>query len=199
MKHTSNIYKPSSLFITGLIMSFIAFLPLLGSRGEPSFITLVCGSLMLLGLFFMGWGIVLFFTNRVVVGQPDIQLSKDILQVGETFTLDFQHTFRNNVIVDSISILFLYRETASYGSGTDRETVIHERVHQNFSMTGGDFRRGHTVSKHFNWQIPSDTMHTLKVKDNFIQWFIYVEIVIPRLPDFIEEREIIVVPKMTTG
>ena len=187
--------QPVTLMVFGFIFSCIAFgITAVFLSGGDSGIPLLIGGIMgTVGLLIIGWGAAIYYT-RARMGVPDIILSKERLQVGESFTLNFHHTFKNNITVERINIRLIFRETATYQQGTDTKTVTHEETYEEFDMPGGDFRAGHMVANVFDMQIPSDGMHTLKVKRNYIQWFVRVEAVIPRLPDFVEEQEIMVLP-----
>ena len=178
--------------------AFILF-TFLGGRGGATIIPFIFfGIFALFIIFFAGWRLAIFYTRRRM-GVPDIVLSKETLQVGEAFTLNFHHTFNNNITVERITVQLIYKETATYQQGTDTRTVTHEEVYEAFELPGGDFRAGHMISDVFNMQIPADGMHTFKVRRNLIQWFVRVEAVIPKLTDFVEERELSVVPQLAAS
>jgi hypothetical protein len=44
--------------------------------------------------------------------------------------------------------------------------------------------------------IPADGMHSLDVRRNKLKWIVKIQMKIPRLPDFIEEYELTVLPEM---
>lgn len=201
MKTVQGKSRPLFLVIFGIVFSCIpiAMLAIFAADGEFSFFPIIIlGFMGMVGIFVVAWGVAIYYT-RSRMGVPDILLSKETLQVGEAFTLNFHHTFKNNMTIENIVICLLFRETATYQQGTDTRTVTHEEVFEEFAMPGGNFRAGHLISNVFNMKIPADGMHTLKVRRNQIQWFIRVEAMIPRLPDFVEEKEIIVLPQLAAS
>ena len=182
-----------------LLCNIFIFTTFLRSEGGDSFIPFIFMGIF--GLFivaFIAWRLAVSYTRRRM-GTPDITLSKESVQVGEAFTVNFHHTFNNNITIENISIQLIYKETATYQQGTDTRTVTHEEVYESFEMPGGDFRAGHMISDVFKMQIPADGMHTLKVRRNHIQWFVRIEAVIPKLIDFVEERELMVVPELAAA
>lgn len=197
-KRISPRTQPITQIAGGFIFSFISFAIMavfLISGDDALFAILVTGCMGVVGLFIIFSGAAMYYT-RSKMGVPDIVLSKESLMVGEAFTLNFHHTFKNNITVEGINIRLLFRETATYKQGTDTRTVTHEETFEDFELPGGDFRAGQMLANVYEMQIPVDGMHTMKVKRNQLQWFIRIEAVIPRLADFVEEREIIVLPQL---
>ena len=153
------------------------------------------GGFWLIGLLLLVWGLVKFFTRKTI-GVPDLILSKEPLQLGDRFTLNYRHQFPQKITIEHFTIRLIFRETATSGSGTSEETAVHEKIIADYQISGGDFRAGHPISESYNMQIPVDAMHTFQVFRNRIQWIIRVEANIPNLPNFIEEKEIVVLPKV---
>ena len=182
-----------------LLCNLLIFTIFLRSEGSGSFMPFIF--LGIFGLFIVllvVWRLAIAYTRRRM-GVPDITISKESLQVGEAFTVNFHHTFNNDITVENITIQLIYKETATYKQGTDTRTVTHEEIYESFDLPGGHYRAGHMVSDVFDMQIPADGMHTLKVRRNQIQWFVRVEAVIPKMVDFVEERELLVVPELATN
>ncbi len=201
MKKTTSTQLTSSLIlglflICGALFSISIYF---FSSGDAPVVPLIVGGIIgTIGLYMLvKAGLISYSRSRM--GVPDIILSKERIAVGEEFTCNFHHTFQNNITIENIIIRFIYKETATYQQGTDTRTVIHEEIEQEFEMPGGDFRPGHMISDVFTLQVPPDGMHTLKVRRNQIQWFIRVEAVIPRLSDFVEEIEVIVLPELAVS
>jgi hypothetical protein len=48
-------------------------------------------------------------------------------------------------------------------------------------------------------QIPPDGMHSLAVRRNTLEWVVRLRATIPRLPDFIEEIQLNVLPELAVG
>ncbi len=166
------------------------------SEGSGSFIPFIFfGIFGVVIIAFVVWRLAISYSRRRM-GVPDITFSKESLQVGEKFTVNFHHTFNSDITVENIIIQLIYKETATYQQGTDTRTVTHKEVYESFAFPGGNYRAGHIISDVFNMQIPADGMHTFKVRRNQIQWFVRIEAIIPKLADFVEERELLVVPQL---
>ena len=130
------------------------------------------------------------------LGKPDILISKDELRVGESFSVQFAHTFANDITLEELKVQLVYRETATYQQGTNTRTVTYEDVIEEYELPAGDYRAGHMVAENYTMRIPPDGMHTLRVRRNQIQWFVRVKAGIPKLPDFVETFELTVIPEL---
>ncbi len=131
------------------------------------------------------------------LGKPDILISKNELQVGESFEVQFAHTFANDITLEELRIQLVYRETATYQQGTNTRTVTYEDIIEEYEMPAGNYRAGHMVSDNYDMRIPPDGMHTLRVRRNQIQWFVRVKAGIPKLPDYVETFELTVIPELS--
>lgn len=156
------------------------------------------GVFVLIGVAMLAWGGMSYYT-RFRVGKPEITISEQMLRVGETFTVDIFHSFKSNIQVENIRLQLLFRETATYQQGTDTRTVTHNHVIADFEEPGGHYQSGHLFQQSYSLQIPPDSMHTLKVRRNKLEWFVRFSMKVPRLPDFNEEYELEVVPVMIKG
>ncbi|HIP71848.1 MAG TPA: hypothetical protein EYH05_10695 [Anaerolineae bacterium] len=130
------------------------------------------------------------------LGKPDILIAKDELQVGESFSVQFAHTFANDITLEELKIQLVYRETATYQQGTNTRTVVYEDVVEEYELPAGNYRAGHMVADNYTMRIPPDGMHTLQVRRNQIQWFVRVKAGIPKLPDYVETFELTVIPEL---
>ncbi len=151
------------------------------------------------GVFVLvGVGIMLFaglsYYTRFRIGKPEITISTQMLRVGEPFTVSYFHNFSHAVNIEGIRVELVFRETATYQRGTDTQTVIHNHMIAEFEEPGGHFQSGHLIQKNYDLQIPSDGMHTLKVRRNKLEWFVRFVMKVPKLPDFTEQFELEVVP-----
>lgn len=155
---------------------------------------LIMGSIfVLLGLAGLGYAGMIFYTRRRV-GKPDLLISNTTLQIGEPFTIGYSHSFASTVEVTEIALRLVFKETATYQQGTDTRTVTHEHVVAEFVEPGHSFLPGQMINQSYEVQIPPDGMHTLKVRRNQLEWFVRFQMIIPRLPDFVEQRELTVLP-----
>ena len=153
------------------------------------------------GVFVLiGVGLLIFAGLRIYtrfrLGKPIITFSQPILRVGDSFTMTYEHTLRQNVDIQAFTVELLFREIATYQQGTDTRTVTHNHVIDTFEKPGGQYHKGHIWHENFEMTIPADGMHTLDVRRNKLKWIVKVQINIPRLPNFVEEYELIVQPEM---
>lgn len=188
--------KPGCLLLFGLFwIAFSAVFVVIGIGDEDTTFIIFGAVFVLIGLGLLLFGALSYYT-RLRIGQPEITISEQMLRVGESFTVDLFHSFKSSVQVDDIRLELIFRETATYQQGTDTRTVTHNHVIAEFEEPGGHFQSGHLMQKNYNLQIPRDSMHTLKVRRNKLEWFVRFSMKVPRLPDFSEEYELEVVPVM---
>ena len=187
---------PGCLVLFGLFwMAFSAIFVVMGINDEDTN-SIVFGSVfVLIGLGIFLFGALSYYT-RFRIGKPEITISEQMLRVGDSFTVNLFHNFKSGIQVDNIRLELVFRETATYQQGTDTRTVTHNHVIAEFEETGGPIQAGHMLQKSYNLQIPRDSMHTLKVRRNKLEWFVRFSMKVPRLPDFSEEYELEVVPVM---
>lgn len=150
---------------------------------------------VLVGLVILVLGLLGYYT-RMRVGKPEILLSSSTLRVGESFTVSFVHSFARSITVDNISLQLIFRETATYQQGTDTRTVTHDHIIDERQEPGGVFQSGSLINQTYEFQIPADGMHNVDVRRNKLQWYLIMKMGVPRLPDFIEQRELEVIPEM---
>ncbi len=165
----------------------------LGDGGIP----FVAFSLLFIavGLGITGYALMLFWT-RFKVGKPTYHISHNTLRVGESFTFQFSHRFPRQVQIQQIRTSLIFRERATYQQGTDTRTVTQDHVIANRVESGGNFQAGQLVGQSYEFTIPRDAMHTVKVRRNELTWLAKFEAEIPGLPNFVEEFELNVLPEM---
>jgi hypothetical protein len=189
-------HLPAFLLFFGLFwMAFSAVFVLVGIGNDDTSFIIIGAVFVLIGLAIFSFGALSYYT-RLRIGKPEITISEQMLRVGESFTVNFFHSFKSGVQVESIRLELVFRETATYQQGTDTRTVTHNHIIAEFEEPGGHFRAGHLIQRHYDLQIPPDSMHTLKVRRNKLEWFVRFSMKVPRLPDFTEEYELEVVPVM---
>jgi hypothetical protein len=183
------------LFVGGIFAccGLVSMLPALASRQWVG--VLVGGVFFLVGMGFLGYAATAYY-GRVRIGSPQLTISNTNLRVGETFNVNLLHTFQRDVQLEKILIQLLFRETATYQQGTDTRTVTHNDIIENYELPGGQYQAGQMIQQAYTMQIPPDGMHTVKVRRNQLQWFVRLEAGIPKLPDYVEEYELAVLPEM---
>lgn len=172
------------------------FLPA-AANGEW-FGAIFAGIFMLIGLAVIGYAATVYY-SRARVGKPEVIISNMSPRVGETFTVNFMHTFKRDVAIGKIEVELMFRETATYQQGTDTRTVTHNELIDLRELPGGEYRAGQMVQDSYTMQIPPDGMHTLKVRRNQLQWFVIVTATIANLPDYVDEYELTVLPEFAAG
>ncbi len=175
------------------LCSLTSFVPGLLSQ-EPLAILFGC-LFMVPGLLMLGYASSVYY-SRARLGRPEVLISNTTLCVGETFSLTLMHTFKRDVQLDKIQVQLVFRETATYQQGTDTRTVTHNEVVEHYELPGGHYRAGHSLQEAYTMQIPADGMHTLNVRRNQLQWFVRVEAAVPKLPDYVDEYELTVLPEL---
>jgi len=184
------------LLLFGLLWTgFSALFVIVGLGNEDNSFAIIGSIFMLIGIGLMAFGAITYYT-RFRIGKPEITISEQMLRVGQPFTVTFFHSFKSGVQIDGIRLELVFRETATYQQGTDTKTVTHNHIVAEFEEPGGHFQAGHLIQKNYNLQIPRDSMHTLKVRRNKLEWFVRFVMKVPRLPDFVEEFELDVVSAM---
>jgi len=193
---SSSFTRPGCLIgfaLLWLAISFPIFIVAVSS-GETAGI-LIGGLFVLIGVAFMGYALLNLYT-RTRIGKPEIVLSNTTLRVGEKFTMSYLHTFKRAVTIGEIRVQLIFRETATYQQGTDTRTVTHDHMIDERTEPGRSFQAGNLINQTYEFQIPVDGMHNLDVRRNKLQWILIMKMSVPRLPDFVEQIDLTVVPEL---
>ncbi len=187
------------LAIFGLLWSCCSLFAIVPAVLSGEMMGVLFAAIFLLpGLFILGYAATIYY-SRARIGKPDITVSNSTLRVGEQFTVQLLHTFKSNVQIDRLEVQLVFKETATYQQGTDTRTVAHEDIYENYELPAGQYQSGQYIQETYTMQIPSDAMHTLKVRRNQLQWFVRVRASIPKLPDYVDEYELSVLPEMVAA
>jgi hypothetical protein len=130
------------------------------------------------------------------VGKPEVILSQTTAVLGDKITVNLSHTFNQSVNVETLTAKLIFKETATYQQGTNTRTVHHDHLIQEYERMGSQFQSGSFYNDQFEFEIPRDGMHTLDVKRNRLRWLVQIEMDIPRMANFTQEFEIIVLPQV---
>ena len=128
------------------------------------------------------------------IGEPEVTLPT-ALRVGEEFTVGLKQTARREVVIENLSIRFLFRESATYRRGTDTYTDTHEEVIQEITCAGKRCAPGDVLTERHTLRVPPDGMHTFVAPNNKLRWLVQLHIALPGWPDFREEYEVTVLPE----
>lgn len=163
---------------------------------EPNLFGVLFISLfVIIGIILMIYAGMSYYT-RFKIGKPVFNISHTEARLGDEITFSFNHTFPRNVNINWMKTHFILRETATYQRGTDTVTLTENNIIDEQEEPGFNFQNGQILSKAYTFTIPEDSMHTLKVRNNALQWFIKFEADISSLPNFVEEFEILVLPEV---
>lgn len=164
-------------------------------NGEWAFIG-IGGLFVLIGLVILGYGLMQLLT-RYLVGKPEITLSNQHqLRVGEKLTVTWHHSFRRSVTVEKLQVQLILREIATYQQGTDTKTVTYNDVIDVYEEPGYDYSGGEMIQGGYDFVIPTNSMHTFKVRRNEIKWILQFKLDVANLPDYVDEYELTVLPQM---
>ena len=164
--------------------------------GDESWAFIAFGSLFVV----IGVGLLIYAAmgmyTRFRLGAPIVTFSPETLRVGDSFNMTYEHTLRQAIEVKSFTVELIFREVATYQQGTDTRTVTHNHIIDTFDLLGGHFQSGHIWHETFEMTIPADGMHSLDVRRNKLKWIVKIQMDIPRLPNFVEEYELTILPEM---
>ncbi|MBN1429588.1 MAG: hypothetical protein JXB07_14555 [Anaerolineae bacterium] len=116
-----------------------------------------------------------------------VSLSKDMLVAGDEFTLDYQQTFKSASEVKEMICELVLRETASYGQGTNRNSVEYEHLAQREVIPGRRYAAGETLYEQRQFRLPKGAMHNFRSDNNRLLWFLKVHINMGGWSDIVEE------------
>jgi hypothetical protein len=189
-----NFSQPGCLLLFGLFWTaFSSIFIVLGLTDGNTIPIIFGGAFALIGIGIVSYAALSYYT-RFRIGKPEITISEQMLRVGEPFTVSYFHSFNRSANIEGIRVELIFRETATYQRGTDTKTVTHNHMIAEFEEPGGHFQAGHLIQQNYDLQIPPDGMHTLKVRRNKLEWFVRFVMKVPKLPDFVEQFELEVVP-----
>jgi hypothetical protein len=150
------------------------------------------------GLFVVIYAAILYY-GRARLGELDVQISNTTPRVGEAFTVHLQHSFKRGVQLHKFQVRLICREKVTH-SKDDKNTItdIHDEVVASVDLPTGKYQKGQAIDHLATMQIPPDAMHTLKVWRNELLWFVQITASQPRLPDYVDEFELTVLPERVT-
>ena len=171
-----------------------------GEYDLSSFIFLGVFALFSLPFDMIGIGMIIVGIRPILAGtrfsQPEITISTTTPCVGETLSFRYYQTLSHSTNVEQIKFKLVFRETATYRSGKNTHTVAQSTVVQEFAYPARQYESGESISVSRELTIPDDAMHTFMGTHNKLRWFIVPEIKMQNWPDYAEEYEITVVPKV---
>ncbi len=149
----------------------------------------------IVGIFFIGYFIRLLLITTGV-GQTFVEISDHPLFPGEGYDLLVSQSGR--LRMNSLSVLLVCEESATYRQGTDTRTET-RRVYEEelFRREKFDIHRGMPLEERFHVDIPSGMMHSFKSEHNEINWKLVVKGDVVRWPDYERSFPVVLYPGLS--
>ena len=131
----------------------------------------------------------------VKVASPTVHVSKEMVRMGESFSVTYEQSFRMPSDVLDSKVELIFRESATYQQGTDTRTDTHDEIVDFFESPAKRFERGEKSHESGTFKIPPDAMHSFDQPKNKLLWIVRVHVDVKDWPDITEEYEIQVLPE----
>ena len=136
------------------------------------------------------------------VGAVELSITSGELRAGERIEVQLKCNPRRPGAIDKISSKLLCQEVVVSGSGSNRKThrhIVYEDVQGGSTETISAAApvvgiRGAGITRSFTHVLPADAGGTFASSDNELRWSVKVQISVPRWPDWVEERNLTVLP-----
>lgn len=152
----------------------------------------------LLWLAIAGVVIALFGRNAIAARKlGDIALSIGATRAcpGDQIPIHLEIRPPTSVTIDRVAATVAGKESATRGSGSDRQTRTHELLsEETVLIDGGTMERGQVFSADTVVTVPRTTALSWKGSSNSIAWTVAIRIVVPSWPDWGVTRELVLVP-----
>ena len=161
--------------------------------GHPDwFLTLFVVPFAVVGIF-----LIAVFSRQLLattgIGPTQVELSSHPLQPGGSCELFLSQSGR--LQVDSIEVLLVCEEEATYRQGTNTRTETRQvQRHQIFRHEGFEVHRGQPFETECELQVPAGAMHSFKASHNRITWKVVVNGDIVGWPRYTRSFPVIVRP-----
>lgn len=130
------------------------------------------------------------------IGEVKLELPEQV-RPGETFPIAIAFTPRASGHLNGIIVTLNGRERATAGSGTNRRSRTNDLHKDETEDPGATQQRllpGKPLESKLELAIPADAAPSFYASDNVVQWRIKIRIDIPGWPDWVESRDVLVVP-----
>lgn len=147
---------------------------------------------MLVGILLVG-----FFIRQLLittgVGQTFVEISDHPLFPGERYDLLVSQAGR--LQINSLVVLLVCEESATYRQGTDTRTETRRVFEQElFRRENFEIHRGLPLEERFQMEIPAGMMHSFKSDHNEVDWKVVVKGDVARWPDYERSFPVVVYP-----
>lgn len=181
------------LFWNGIVSVFVVIAISGHLEGDPEwFLTLFIIPFVLVGI-----ALIVFFIRQMLVttgiGPTQVEISDHPLHPGEPCRLFVSQSGR--LQINSLEVLLVCEEEATYRQGTDTRTETRE-VHRQevFRREGSEVRRGLPFETECALKVPEGAMHSFKADHNRIKWKVVVQGDVAGWPDYKRSFPVIIRP-----
>ena len=181
------------VFWNGIVSVFVWIAVRGHIEGEPEwFLTLFIIPFVLVGI-----ALIVFFIRQMLVatgiGPTLVEISEHPLSPGEQYGLFVSQSGR--LTVNSLSVLLVCEEEATYRQGTNTRTETREvRRQAVFRREGFEVHRGLPFEVQCELNVPAGVMHSFKADHNEINWKVVVEGDVAGWPDYKHSFPVIIRP-----
>ncbi|MBN1491008.1 MAG: hypothetical protein JXA69_13915 [Phycisphaerae bacterium] len=190
-----------TLLWNGIIFS--AVLSSVRSSGTPWYHYLFFAPFVLVGVALAVFLLLALFTGVLSFGKfmpAAVRVSRQPLRLGETFRVVVEQSVKSAATVDTMRCTLRAREWVEYSQGTKTYTDKHTLLEQPVTLfENAALAPGQPFGGECEFTIPAESMHTLDLKHNKIQWTLEVAVVIPRWPDYKARFPLVVAPHMVAS
>lgn len=185
----------------GAILS--AILSSVRSSGTPWYHHLFFAPFVLVGLALAAFLLLKLSTGVMTFGKflpVAVRVSGQPLRLGETFRVVVEQSVRSPTTADRMQCTLIAREWVQYRRGkhtySDKHTILEQPVVLCESLS---LEPGRLFGGECEFTIPAESMHTLDLAHNKIQWTLEVTVAIPRWPDYRARFPLVVAPRMVAS
>lgn len=175
------------------------------ATGGQKNVGMIIGIVMIVaGLLFFPCGIpvsivgivILFFGMRNTmaekkVGQVEVTVEQDV-SPGQTIPVNMTMAAAQDATINAVTAKLIGKEIAVSGSGTNRSTHTHKFHEEEIVLRHGD--AGNLANIEGVIQMPRTQAYSFSAGDNKIVWEVEFRVDIPKWPDWVEKRQLVVRP-----
>ncbi|MCB9435648.1 MAG: hypothetical protein H6673_01480 [Anaerolineales bacterium] len=184
----------SSLFIAAIWLGISCFIFAMFVLTDGPIFGIFCTfAFVLIGLV-LGLQAVRLMIANTKFAQPEININKTEIRVGDTFKLTYSQLMKKDMEIKSCTLDLVFRESATYRRGTDTVTVTHDHMIESMSLPIMSFQAGQVFQHEQTYTIPITAMHSFAANRNKLTWFFRIKIDTEGWADFERSYDLVVLP-----
>lgn len=155
------------------------------------------------GLIFMGVGaflIYLVIRNTLAerkLGKVELTIDPPHAAPGDWIQVQIRFVPRSAGTLNNLTLKLEGEEKVVSGSGTNKTTHTYKLHEENIvALENFEFQAGSPVSISERIQLPESNAYSVNLRDNSIQWQVQAQLDIPRWPDWVDVRSVILLPSI---